>query len=407
MRSSRVKTYTVRACCGMALLLGLAGVPACGQTGTGTASAIPTNAGIFRTRGGLPNVFAKLKSGQPVAVAYLGGSITAGSGATQPNVNSYRALVGQWFTATYPQAVVTNVNAGYGGTGSDFGAFRLEHDVLSKHPDLVFVEFAVNDGANALAARGMEGIVRHIRRASPSTDVCFVYTTVAKSVDTYKNGAVPGAVALEEKIADYYNLPSVNVGLAGALRILNTGLTSAQFFRDGTHPTDVGHQTYADALISFLTDQSQHAPAAHRYSLPTPMRADTMETARMIAPEEVKPLAAGWSIADKRLPSQFQSVLTADTPGAVQDIPFSGPMLALYLSLGADTGSFDYKIDSGDWKTIDPFDFKRYGHSAYRTITDGLPAADHVLSVRINPNHNQYSSGTTTRIGYVCVDPTH
>ncbi len=403
----QAKTYAARACCGMALLFGLVGVPACGQIGTGGAAATPSNTSVVQTRGGLPSVFAKLKSGRPVTVAYLGGSITAGSGATQPNVNSYRALVGQWFTTTYPQAAVTNVNAGYGGTGSDFGAFRLEHDVLSKHPDLVLVEFAVNDGANALAVRGMEGIVRHIRRASPSTDVCFVYTTVSKSVGTYKNGAVPGAVALEEKIAAYYDIPSVNVGLAGAQKILGGGLTSAQFFRDGTHPTDAGHQTYADALTAFLTDQAQHAPAAHRYSLPAPMRADTMETARMIAPEEVLPLAPGWSIADKKLPSQFQSVLTADTPGAVQDISFSGPMLALYLSLGADTGSFDYKIDTGEWKTIDPFDFKRYGHPAYRTIADGLSPTVHVLSVRINPSHNQYSSGTTTRIGYVCVDPTH
>ena len=404
MRSSQAKTYAARACCGMALLLGLAGVPACGQTGSAMSQAAP---GVLQIRGGLPNTFAKLKSGQPVTIAYLGGSITAGSGASKPDVNSFRVLVGQWFTATYPRAVVTNVNAGYGGTGSDFGSFRLDHDVLSKKPDLVFVEFAVNDGQNALADRGMEGILRHVRRASPNTDVCFLYTFNKAQLTTYQSGAVPGGVVREEGIASHYNVPSVNVGLAGAQKILSGAVTPALFFRDGTHPADAGHQAYADAVIALLEDQAQHAPPAKPYPLLPPMRPDTLEYGRLITPEEITPLPSGWVVADNRLPGNIKSVLQGDSPGSQVVIPFSGSIVALFLSLGADTGSFDYRIDAGDWKTIDPFDFKRYGHTAYRFLVDGLTPADHVLSIRIDPDHNAASSGTVTRIAYVGAAPTH
>ncbi len=389
------------------VLLSLIWLPACGQINPPPAANITSQdtAGVVQVRGGLPNVFAKLKSSQPVTIAYFGGSITAGTGATKPELTSYRALVGQWFVSKFPQSAITNVNAGYGGTGSDFGAFRLEHDVLSKKPDLVFVEFAVNDAPNALADRGMEGIVRHIRRVSPNTDICFVYTFVGKWLGIYKSGDAPGTVKQEETIAAHYNIPSVNIGLYGAHKVLGNELTPAQFFRDGTHPTDAGHQVYADILISFLQDQSQQASAPKRYALPTALRPDSMEYARMISPEEITPLAEGWSITHKPLPSQFQSALMADAPGATQAIHFSGQNLALYLSLGADTGSFDYKIDADDWKTIDPFDFKRYGHSAYRVLADNLSSGDHTFVVRINPNHNQYSSGTVTRLGFVLVDP--
>ena len=38
-------------------------------------------------------------------------------------------------------------NAGIGGTGSDFGITRLYDDVVSRDPDIVFVEFSVNDRA--------------------------------------------------------------------------------------------------------------------------------------------------------------------------------------------------------------------------------------------------------------------
>lgn len=51
-----------------------------------------------------------------------------------------------WFTRTYPEAEFRFENAAIGGTGSMLGVYRLEHELLDKSdPDLVFVEFAVND----------------------------------------------------------------------------------------------------------------------------------------------------------------------------------------------------------------------------------------------------------------------
>ena len=136
---------------------------------------------VTQQRGGLPHVFAKLNAGKPVTAVYFGGSITAGAGASDGERTSYRALVGQWLTTTFPKSVVTNVDAAIGGTGSDLGAFRAGWDVLAHHPDLVFVEFAVNDGGSPepMIDRAMEGIVRQMRRADPATDICFVYTFVS------------------------------------------------------------------------------------------------------------------------------------------------------------------------------------------------------------------------------------
>jgi hypothetical protein len=43
---------------------------------------------------------------------------------------------------SYPKAL-----ASIGGTGSQPGIFRLERDVLSRKPDLVFLDFTVNDNS--------------------------------------------------------------------------------------------------------------------------------------------------------------------------------------------------------------------------------------------------------------------
>ncbi|MHB8902292.1 MAG: SGNH/GDSL hydrolase family protein, partial [Thermoguttaceae bacterium] len=130
----------------------------------------PVAAHEIQARQGLGNVLAKLEAGSQVRIAYFGGSITAASG--------WRVQTLKWFQETFPTARVSEINAAIGGTGSDLGVFRLGHDVLQHKPDLVFVEFAVNDGGASPERiwQTMEGIVRQIWTADPRTDICYVYT---------------------------------------------------------------------------------------------------------------------------------------------------------------------------------------------------------------------------------------
>lgn len=46
--------------------------------------------------------------------------------------------------------VVHTYNYSIGGTGTCLGAARFAHDVLSLNPDLVFIEFAINDVYSAI-----------------------------------------------------------------------------------------------------------------------------------------------------------------------------------------------------------------------------------------------------------------
>ena len=119
----------------------------------------------FTPRGGIPNFVSKLNAGKEVRIAYLGGSITA-----QPG---WRPKTLAWFRKQYPGAKIDEINAAIGGTGSDLGVFRLQHDVLQHKPDLLFVEFAVNDGGAApdRIHKAMEGIIRQTWQANPNTDM--------------------------------------------------------------------------------------------------------------------------------------------------------------------------------------------------------------------------------------------
>lgn len=83
-------------------------------------------------RNGLYWTNKKIQEKKPLTIAFLGGSITQASG--------YRVQFEDWFKKSYPDVLLSTINAGIGGTGSDLGVVRMGSDVLAKNPDLVFVD---------------------------------------------------------------------------------------------------------------------------------------------------------------------------------------------------------------------------------------------------------------------------
>ncbi len=146
---------------------------------------------LVKPRGGIGNVLAKLAAGEPVKIAYLGGSITA--------ANGWRVKSREWFAKQYPQAKVEEIHAAIGGTGSDLGVFRVERDALQHKPDLLFVEFAVNDGSAKPDQiwRWMEGIVC-AKHGQPILGPISALSTLIASV-TRKNSAKAVARALHRR----------------------------------------------------------------------------------------------------------------------------------------------------------------------------------------------------------------
>lgn len=361
---------------------------------------------IVHRRDGMPNVFARLNSGKPTVIAYLGGSITAGAGASSADKTSWRALTTAWFRAQYPKAQITEVNAAIGGTGSDLGVFRLQRDVLDKRPDLVFVEFAVNDdGHGEIVGPSMEGIVRKIIAANPKTDICFVYTIHAGMLPDLKSGKLPATMQTHESVAERYGIPSVNVGAAAFIEEVNSGrMAWEEFTKDGCHPTDAGYSLYTRTLTSFLASEAagKSRPRAHRMA--TLLYKDSLHGARLV---EVKPDPASpqWLPEAQPPPGVPAIGLSSDTPGATIAIPFKGDTIGIYFTLGPDTGNLDYKIDNGEYQTLAPFDaWSQYYRIAYGILAARLENTDHTLTLRIRPDRDPGSKGTRTRLHYLMVN---
>lgn len=209
-----------------------------------TAPEVP--ASLCTVRGGLPNVAAKLARGDGVTVVMLGGSITQGGGA-----DGYVAAVGNWLQEAYPGIRAKVVNAGIGGTGSDFGAKRYDRDVLAHKPDLVLIEFAVNDGGSNRTVH-MERMVHKTWLASPTTDLAFFYTLHQAHLPSYEKGLLPTAAAWHDRVADFYGIPTFAPAFAVVKKLQAKEMEWSAFSRDACHPSKEGYAVFNQLFRSVL-----------------------------------------------------------------------------------------------------------------------------------------------------------
>lgn len=206
-------------------------------------------------RSSLTNTKVKLETEKLLNVAFIGGSITAGSGASKPDETSWRARTVQWFQNTYPDCTINQVNAAVGDSYTKYAVYRMDTDLLRYDYDIVFVEYAINDSPWYSAKQDSETIIyfetliRRIYEHNPKADIVIVYTIddkisrLPKYFDTAK---------AQEVIAAYYDIPSVNFGRALADEIANQNLKWGDRFADYVHPNDAGHQFYCAVLSEYL-----------------------------------------------------------------------------------------------------------------------------------------------------------
>lgn len=350
---------------------------------------------ILKPGNGLGTFFTKLENKEPVVIAYLGGSITAAPG--------YRVQTEKFLKAAYPSATIKTINAGVGGTGSALGVFRLDHDVLRHHPDLVFVEFAVNDngGDSLTICNAMEGIVRKIREQNKQTDICFLYTINEPMVAVFQKGELPASMRYMQVIADHYGLPAINMGwdvlrLMKEDKLVFRGEKNAAygdkivFTRDGTHPTDEGHQCYTQTIESAFAQLKQVGKATVN-RLPPALYPDNFQYATVISPaDKAVNIAGHWKpLKDEPSLKGFLSaypdgIYTADPQDSLT-IKFKGTYFGAGDILGPSTCG--KVILSVDGKIITKSRFDRHCSWTRRSyfFIDKLEDTEHTLTLKIDP----------------------
>lgn len=364
----------------------------------------------FIARSGLRHAAKKLKNGQATTVAFIGGSVTAGAGASDEESTSYRALTCNYLQQRFPHVSFQFINAAIGGTDSAYGAFRFEEHVLKRGTvDLLFIEFAVNDpGDRMRSIRAMEGIVRQAKRSNPQVDICLLYMASKNGVEQYiAEETVNVNIIHHEEAAGFYQLASVNIAADITERIKRGHISWEDISGDAVHPNDYGYALYAGIIQRFLEKSlSLHDEMlAVTVPLTPPMDPLCYERARLADPAAAE-VQSGWHFLRGWRTDQVcnwtppADIFIGQTPDDSFRIHFTGSAFGISILTGMDTGSITVSIDGGEWRTVDPFDY--HSELFYRPkiilFTDELHSAAHQADVKIAAQKHEKSVGNAIRI---------
>ena len=223
---------------------------------------------IFNRGSGLQNTYSKLTTGDKVLnVVYYGGSVTQGYGG--PGFDSskcWRNLIKSWLDSNFPAATINHINKACGESGTFLGSYRLQRDVISQNPDLVFLEYSINDkydnASYERAAYQYETIVRNIKKQLPTCDIVTILVTdegEANNARAVNGGKLHRQAQAHEDMAVKYNIPTLHVGRALA-DLLPDNFTYEQWKSicgayDTVHLVEGGNEVYYNVIKEYFNSE--------------------------------------------------------------------------------------------------------------------------------------------------------
>ena len=245
----------------------------------------------------LKNLMKRAANGESLVIGFLGGSITQGSLSSTPKT-CYAYLVYEWWKKSFPNAEFSFVNGGIGGTTSHYGGARAWKDVLCYRPDIVTVDFSVNDDANEFFEETYEGTLRRLL-AAPSAPAVVVLNNVF--YDTGKN-----AQDYHNRIADHYGIPHVSIKDTIYPDVESGKIVRADITPDNLHPNDKGHRLVADEICKLLDSIKEELEKEDTEgkiietndlaSLPAPLTENAYEHSRLIQIQDNEAILDGFLV---------------------------------------------------------------------------------------------------------------
>ena len=346
----------------------------------------------------LNEILSARPEGSTFRIAFLGGSITEGAGASDRK-NRYSSRTVAAIAHRYPALNIEEINAGVGGTPSALGLFRTERDIVEKEPDLVFVEFAVNDGGNAECGKYMEGIVRRLLRYKRDLPIVFLYTFAANMYEGYLEGKEPVSVRAHHAIAAHYGIPEINLGPDFTRKIRAYGGDHLVLLKDGAHPNNDGYATYTDTVMATLFDFDFAIRFPEETASGVEYTSPHMEYASKVLADHPEDFS-GFAVSSFSLYGRTADYIYAPLPGSRLTFRFRGRALGAYIAIEKDSGDMLLSVDGGEEKCVSTWDTYalRFNRSAFAMLWEG-EEGDHTLTLTVAPTKNEKSEGHIVRIG--------
>lgn len=190
-----------------------------------------------------------IESGADATIVCFGDSITAGYAVRR----GFPSFLLESLRQRFPDSKIEMINSGISGDTSQDGLSRLDWAVLSYEPDLVTINFGINDCVLGLSLEEFEMnlvvMVRRIR-AGPDSEILLLSSQPLESPP------------YDQRVLDYYQTvervaKEMNVGFVdvyGAwMKRVRVGMPLDSLILPGLdHPNEAGYRIIAEELMSLF-----------------------------------------------------------------------------------------------------------------------------------------------------------
>ncbi len=196
----------------------------------------------------------KWPQNRTVNLVFHGHSVPSGYGST-PLVHrpqSYPLLTLYKLQKRFPYSVVNCIVTAIGGENSVQGEKRFKKDVLSHRPDVLFIDYALNDRRVGLEAakKATEKMIRMALKKNikvilitPSPDLKADITQPGNVLEQHTNQLIALAKKYQIGLADSY---------ASFVNLAGSGEKLQRYMAQYNHPNEKGHEVIASEIIKWF-----------------------------------------------------------------------------------------------------------------------------------------------------------
>jgi lysophospholipase L1-like esterase len=198
-----------------------------------------------------------------IYIVFHGHSVPSGyytGGRVQP-FQAYPYMVWEKLSEQFPHAETHVVTTSIGGENAERGAERFTEDVLPQRPDVILIDYALND--RAIGLERAEAAWRDMIEAALAEDIkILLLTPTPDTREDPDDPTTPLARHSEQirELAAEYNVGLVDVYAAFADRLAaSPDLELAELMAQANHPNEAGHRIAAGTILPWFTRPSRNA----------------------------------------------------------------------------------------------------------------------------------------------------
>ena len=306
----------------------------------------------IHSRGNTDRLTAKLKAAKSgkekklTQIAFLGDSITAGSGSTNSKYQ-FTKQFDTWFKENV-NVLYKVTNAGIGATDSYLGVHRVEKDVFSVEPDIIFIEF-INDRDDIFYQTTMDSLIRKCL-AQPNNPAVVLVEMSLEGGGNCQSAHSAAAATYDVPVLSYHDAitPEIEAG----------NFAFSDLSKDGTHPNNIGHTWVAKIIENFceqcMNSDDEPEVTAFDASVESPT-GDKYADGRVVdsESEEVKVTDQGkW--LDGSTPWNFQNGWSVGEPASITfEMEFKNLGMVYYKETSGKAGIVNVAVDGEDVMQVD------------------------------------------------------